>query len=144
MKFSDFSNNQIIEAGPYVVTETEVLEFANRYDPQWFHADSQAAKHGRWNGLIASGWHTSAIAMRLACDAFLSDTASWGSPGLDYVKWLSPVRPGDSLTLQATIIEARPSTSKSGVGIVKWRWQLFNQGKIEVFDTVVHSFFDAA
>lgn len=99
MKFAEFYAGQLIEAGPYQVTESEVLDFAGRFDPQWFHVDPQAAENGSWNGLIACGWHTCSIAMRLACDAALSGGESWGSPGLDYVKWPYPVRPGDSLSL---------------------------------------------
>lgn len=143
MKFDEFNLHQVIEAGPYVVTEAEMLEFASRYDPQWFHADPGAARHGRWGGLIASGWHTCAIAMRLACEAALSDSGSWGSPGLDYLKWLKPVRPGDSLTFRATVIDVRTSGSAPSQGIVKWRWQLFNQNQTEVLDTVANSFFEA-
>ena len=143
MKFHEFSPHQVIKAGPYVVTEAEVLEFASRYDPQWFHTDLRTAGQGRWGGVIASGWHTFAIAMRLACDAALSDSGSWGSPGLDYLKWVKPVRPGDSLTFHATVIDVRRSRSTPSLGIVKWRWQLFNQNQTEVLDTVANSFFEA-
>jgi acyl dehydratase len=120
MKFDEFSGHQVIEAGPYVVTEAEVLEFANRYDPQRFHTDPRTAEHGRWGGLIASGWHTCAIAMRLACDTALSDSGSWGSPGLDYLKWLAPVRPGDSLMFRATVIDVR----RSKVCILTWNLEM--------------------
>ncbi|MFM0347877.1 MaoC family dehydratase [Paraburkholderia sp. RL17-347-BIC-D] len=142
MKFDEFSGHQVIEAGPYIVTEAEVLEFANRFDPQWFHTDQRSAEQGRWGGLIASGWHTCSIAMRLAYDAALSDSGSWGSPGLDYLKWPEPVRPGDFLTFRATVIDTRRSRSVPSLGIVKWRWQLFNQHQTDVFDTVANSFFE--
>ncbi|MDR8398402.1 acyl dehydratase [Paraburkholderia sp. USG1] len=112
MKFDEFIRQQVIEAGPYVVTEAEVLEFARHYDPQWFHADRKAAEVGHWGGLIASGWHTCAVAMRLAYDGALIGSESWSSPGLDYVKWPQPVRPGDLLTLRATVIDVRRSIPK--------------------------------
>lgn len=141
MKFDEFHVQQTIEAGPYEVSEADVLEFAKRFDPQWFHTDPQAAAHGPWGSLIASGWHTCAIAMRLACDAALEGTQSWGSPGLDYLKWPHPVRPGDALRFRATVISTRRSVSQPTLGIVKWRWQLFNQNQDEVLDTVANSFF---
>jgi acyl dehydratase len=92
--------------------------------------------------LIASGWHTCAIAMRLVCDAALADSGSWGAPGLDYLKWPNPVRPGDALMLRATVLDVRISNSRVGLGIVKWRWQLFRQDGDEVLDLVTNSFFD--
>lgn len=142
MRFDEFHCGQIIEAGPYPVTEAEVLDFAWRFDPQWFHTEPLAAKDGRWAGVIASGWHTCAIAMRLACDAALADSGSCGSPGLEYMGWPHPVRPGDSLTLRATIIGTRRSASRADLGLVRWRWQLFNQEEIEVLDTILTSLFE--
>jgi len=112
MKFADFAVGQVIEAGPYVVDEAEVLSFAKAYDPQWFHTDPEAAAKGRFGGLIASGWHTCGIAMRLAADAALHGSESFASPGLAYVKWLHPVRPGDALRLRATVIECRRSEKR--------------------------------
>ena len=99
MKFAEFHPGQVIEAGPYLVTEAELLQFANAYDPQWFHTDAEAAAQGPFGGLIASGWHTCGIAMRLVALAALEGSESFASPGLDYVKWPNPVRPGDSLRL---------------------------------------------
>jgi acyl dehydratase len=130
-------------AGPYIVSESEILRFASAYDPQWFHIDPEAARCGRWSGLIASGWHTCAVGMRLAYEAALVDSESWGSPGLDYVKWPTPVRPGDALTFVGTVREVRRSASRPALGIVKWRWQLFNQNNAEVLDTVANSYFDS-
>ena len=142
MKFAEFHAGQVIEAGPYQVTEAEVLEFARAYDPQWFHTDPAAASHGPFKGLIASGWHTCGIAMRLLADAALKGSESFASPGLDYVKWKHPVRPGDTLTVRATVLETRRSKSQGKLGILRWRWQLFNATGTEVLDLEATSLFD--
>jgi len=142
MRFSEFKAGMVISAGPYAVTEAEVLQFAKAYDPQWFHTDSVAASAGRFEGLIASGWHTCAIAMRLIADAALQDSESFASPGLAYVKWPHPVRPGDSLRVRATVIESRTSRSNPAMGILRWRWQLNNADDIEVLDLEATSLFD--
>lgn len=144
MKFADFSVGQVIEAGPYVVDEAEVLSFAKAYDPQWFHTDPDAAAKGRFGGLIASGWHTCGIAMRLAADAALHGSESFASPGLAYVKWLHPVRPGDALRLRATVIECRRSEKRPELGVLRWRWQLYNAHNTEVLDLEATSLFDLA
>ena len=142
MKFADFAVGQVIEAGPYVVDEAEVLSFAKAYDPQWFHTDPEAAAKGRFGGLIASGWHTCGIAMRLAADAALHGSESFASPGLAYVKWPHPVRPGDALRLRATVIECRRSEKRPELGVLRWRWQLYNAHNAEVLDLEATSLFD--
>ena len=142
MKFADIAVGQVIEAGPYVVDEAEVLSFAKAYDPQWFHTDPEAAAKGRFGGLIASGWHTCGIAMRLAADAALHGSESFASPGLAYVKWLHPVRPGDALRLRATVIECRRSEKRPELGVLRWRWQLYNAHNAEVLDLEATSLFD--
>ena len=142
MKFADFHAGQIIEAGPYRLDEAEVLSFARSYDPQWFHTDPQAAAGGRFGGLIASGWQTCGIAMKLVADAALAGSESFASPGLAYVKWPHPVRPGDALSVRATVIDARASRSQTRLGILRWRWQLFNQQGVEVLDLEATSLFD--
>lgn len=142
MRFSEFHTGQVIEAGPYLVTETEIIQFATAYDPQWFHTDPGSATKGRFGGLIASGWHTCAIAMRLVTDAALTGSESFASPGLAYVKWLSPVRPGDQLTVSATVLETRRSSGQSHLGILRWRWQLRNASNTEVLDLEATSLFD--
>jgi acyl dehydratase len=139
MKFAEFQAGQVLEAGPYPVTEAEILDFAARWDPQWFHTDVEAAASGPFEGLIASGWHTCSIAMRLVADAFLAGSESFASPGLAYVKWPHPVRPGDALRVVATVLETR--TSRSGLGVLRWRWQLFNQAGAEVLDLEATSLF---
>ncbi|MFM2118673.1 MAG: hypothetical protein RL722_141 [Pseudomonadota bacterium] len=144
MRFAEFHAGQVIEAGPYAVSEAEVLQFATAYDPQWFHTDAQAAAAGPFGGLIASGWHTCGIAMRLAADRALKGSESFASPGLAYVKWPHPVRPGDSLQLRATVLETRSSAKNPSLGILRWRWQLYNQQGQEVLDVEATSLFDLA
>ena len=141
MKFAEFHEGQVIAAGPYVVTEAEVLQFANAYDPQWFHTDVAAAAEGPFGGLIASGWHTGGIAMRLVAKAALEGSESFASPGLAYVKWPNPVRPGDSLRLVADVIEVRRSEKRPTLGILRWRWRLFNQREQLALDLEATSLF---
>lgn len=139
MKFAEFQVGQVLEAGPYVVSEAEILDFARQWDPQWFHTDVAAAEQGPFQGLIASGWHSCGIAMRLAADAFLAGSESYASPGLAYLKWLNPVRPGDQLRLKAEVLETR--LSRSGLGVLRWRWLLLNQAGTEVLDVEATSLF---
>lgn len=141
MKFAEFHVGQVIEAGPYLVTEAELLQFANAYDPQWFHTDTAAAAEGPFGGLIASGWHTGGIAMRLVTDAALAGSESFASPGLAYVKWPNPVRPGDALRLVADVIEVRRSEKRPTLGILRWRWRLFNQREQLALDLEATSLF---
>jgi len=142
MKFSEFHSGQEITAGPYEVSQAEILAFANDYDPQWFHNDLQAAKGSRFGGLIASGWHTCSIAMRLIVDSALAGSESFASPGLDYVKWPAPVRPADRLTLRAAVLDVRRSSKSPELGVLRWRWHLFNQDNVEVLELEATSFFD--
>ena len=142
MKFNEFSAGQILSAGPYEVSEAEIIGFARDYDPQWFHTDPEAASQGRFGGLIASGWHSCGIAMRLAVDEILSGSESFASPGLKYVNWPAPVRPGDRLTLRAEVLETRRGSNSPELGILHWRWHLLNQDEIEVLQLEATSFFD--
>jgi len=141
MRFAEFHAGQVLEAGPYHLSQTELLQFAQQWDPQWFHTDPEAAAQGPFQGLIASGWHTCGIAMRLVADAFLKGSESFASPGLGYVKWPNPVRPQDSLRVRVTVLETRTSQSKPDLGILKWRWQLYNQAGAEVLDLEATSLF---
>lgn len=142
MKFHEFHAGQLIELGPYRVEQDEMLEFARAWDPQWFHTDPQAAASGPFAGLIASGWHSCAMAMRLVADQVLKGSESFASPGIKYLKWLHPVRPGDQLTLTLTVQDVRRSSKRPGLGILEWRWQLRNQQAIEVLDLEVTSMFN--
>ena len=144
MKFAQFAQGQVLTAGPAHVTEDEIVAFARAYDPQWFHTDPERAKRSRWNGLIASGWQTCGIAMRLAVEVGLGRSETFGSPGLEYLKWLAPVRPGDALTLRAEVLDVRRSERQPTLGIVRWRWILANQDDVPVLDLVATNFFDLA
>lgn len=142
MRFADFHEGQLIEAGPYVLGDEELLQFARAYDPQWFHTDPAAAQRGRFGGLIASGWQTCGIAMRLVAEAALAGSESFASPGLAYVKWPNPVRAGDRLSLQARVLETRVSRSQPWLGVLRWQWSLVNQDGMEVLDLEATSLFD--
>lgn len=142
MKFAEFHVGQVIEVGPHVLTQDELLRFARDWDPQWFHTDPAAAEAGPFQGLIASGWQTCGIAMRLIADAVLAGSESYASPGLAYVKWPHPVRPGDALSVRATVLQVRRSSSQPHLGLLRWRWQLFNQAGREVLDLEATSLFD--
>jgi acyl dehydratase len=119
--FEDFAPGQVYDAGEHTITEDEIVEFAREYDPQPQHLDAHAAKHSLLGGLAASGWHVGALMMRMAVDNFLSKTASQGSPGVEELRWLKPVRPGDRLRFTCEILETRPS-SKPHRGFLKARW----------------------
>jgi acyl dehydratase len=123
----DFAPGQVRESSPRTLTKEEIIAFARDYDPQPFHTDEAAAKHTVYGGLIASGWQTVAIMMRLLWDTFLKDTASLGSPGSDEIRWLKPVRPGDTLRARFTIIDVTPSRSKPDRGIVRTFAEILNQ-----------------
>ncbi|WP_244789243.1 MaoC family dehydratase [Cupriavidus pauculus] len=141
MRFSDFFTGQKIQAGPYHVTTAEISQFAHSFDPQWFHVDETAAARGHFGSLIASGWHTCAIAMRLVVDAALIDSESFASPGLDYVTWMHPVKGGDALYLIAEVIECRRSKKNETLGVLRWRWRMHDQHSMEVLDLVATSLF---
>jgi acyl dehydratase len=125
--FEDFRPGEVIEFGDHLVTEREIVEFATRYDPQPFHVDSHAAADSIFGGLVASGWMTGSIMMRLVVDHFISPASSMGSPGVDEVRWTRPVRPGDRLRVRLTIIETRRSQSKPDRGIVRVQQEMINQ-----------------
>jgi acyl dehydratase len=125
--WEDFPVGQTVELGGYEMKRDEIIAFARQFDPQPFHVDEEAAKASFFGGLIASGWHTCSIAMRLMCDAYLSESASLGSPGVENIRWLKPVRPGDTLRVTRTCVESRPSSKNPDLGIVKSRWDAYNQ-----------------
>ncbi len=141
MKFAEFSNGMVIETSSRLVEEAEMRAFAQSYDPQWFHTDPERAANSRWDGLIGSGWLTCGIAMRLVCDEVLQGSESFGSPGLSYLKWTAPVRPGDSLRVRCEVIDARRSASKPDLGVLRWRWLVKNQKDETVVDLEATGFF---
>jgi acyl dehydratase len=125
--FEDYVPGTTAEHGPLRVEEDDVVDFGRRFDPQPFHVDAEAAAAGPFGGLIASGWHTCALMMRLLADEYLSPVSSLGSPGVDELRWAAPVRPGDELTLRTTVAEARPSRSKPDRGLVRTHVELVRQ-----------------
>ncbi len=142
MKFKDFEVGMVVTHPPVVVTREEMLEFAHVYDPQFFHVDQAAAEQSRWGGLIGSGWLTCAIAMRMVCDVALKNSESFGSPGLERLRWPNPVRPGDALRLEATVDSKRVSSSRSDLGILRWTWRMFNQDDDLVLELEATNMFD--
>lgn len=143
MKFAEFKPEMQIECGSHLVTEEEILAFATKYDPQWFHVDVARAAAGRWNGLIASGWMTCCIAMELVVRTVLAGSESFGSPGVEDLRWENPVRPGDTLRVTVTVLESRVSSSGRN-GIVRWRWEVFAQRNQRVLTLVAVSLFNLA
>jgi acyl dehydratase len=125
--WEDFKVGETAPMGEKLVDRDEVIAFARAYDPQPFHIDEQAARQSMFGGLIASGWHTCAMVMRMMVDSYLGDSASLGSPGVDNVRWLKPVRPGDTIRATRTVLETRASQSRPEVGLMKSRWEVHNQ-----------------
>jgi acyl dehydratase len=131
--FEDFEPGETRDFGSHEMTKAEILAFARRFDAQDFHTDEEAAKATFAGGLIGSGWHSCAIMMRLIAEGFVLNSTSRGGPGVDEVRWLKPVRPGDVLTLRRHTLEAKPSRSKPEMGLVKFRFELINQnGRIAI------------
>lgn len=125
--YEDFSLGETISLPAYQVDEQEMVAFAERYDPQYFHTDADAARRSPFAGLIASGWLTTAIAMRMQCDGFLGDSSCVGSPGVDEIRWLLPVRPGDILCGTVEVTGLRPSRSRPDRGLVTSAVTIRNQ-----------------
>lgn len=125
--FEDYIAGAVHDCGTIAVEQGEVIAFGQRFDPQPFHADPEAAKESNFGGLIASGWHTASLMMRLFVEQYLSQVASLSSPGVDELRWLKPVRPGDTLFLRVTVMEATRSCSKPDRGIVRSFIEVLNQ-----------------
>lgn len=125
--FEDFAPGQVLELGSRTISRESMLAFAREFDPQPFHVDEEAARRSIYGGLLASGWHTCSLWMRILCDGLLTDTASLGSPGIDELRWLKPVRPGDTLSVRMTILEAIPSRSKPDRGLLRSLTEMRNQ-----------------
>lgn len=138
--FEDYAAGQVYEFGTISVSEQQIIDFAQQFDPQDFHLDPVKAATGPYGGIIASGWHTISLAMRLYVDHYLSHVASLGSPGVDDVRWPHPVRPGDRLKIRVTIVDTRRSRSKPGRGIVRAHVEAINQRDVVVLTMNVVSF----
>ena len=125
--FEDFAAGTTIELGSYEFTAENIIKFAREYDPQPMHTDPERARLSPYGGLIASGWQTGGVYMRLLVNSLLGSAESLGSPGLDNLRWLKPVRPGDVLSARITILETRVSESRPERGIVRSRGEMVNQ-----------------
>ena len=138
--FEDFRVGQRIKFDRYTVMQSEIVEFAKRYDPQVFHVDDSHSLTAELGGIMASGWHTTAIFMRLAVDAYLGNAAVLTSPGVDELRWLAPVRAGDMISGEAIGEEARLSVSKPDRGILTTGVRLWNQQEVDVLRLRTHAF----
>ena len=138
--FEDFRVGQRIKFDRYTVMQSEIVEFAKRYDPQVFHVDDSHSLTAELGGIMASGWHTTAIFMRLAVDAYLGNAAVLTSPGVDELRWLAPVRAGDMISGEAIVEEARLSVSKPDRGILTSGVRLWNQQEVDVLRMRTHAF----
>ncbi len=125
--FEDFPVGEVLVFGDKLVTAPEIVAFARDWDPQPFHLDAEAAKDSQAGELIASGWHTGFLLMRMMCDAYLLDAASEGSPGIDEMRWLKPVKPGDRLSVKRTTLSARPLNSRPRIGVVAFQFEVMDQ-----------------
>ncbi len=138
--FEDIKADQVYEFGTITVSEKDIIDFARQFDPQDFHLDPAKAASSLFGGIVASGWHTTAVVMRLYVDHYLSHVANLGSPGVEDIRWPSPLRPGDTLRIRVTILEARPSRSKPDRGIVRVHVEAINQTNNLVLSMIGVSF----
>jgi acyl dehydratase len=125
--FEDYTVGEAFEYGDHQITEDEIVEFARRYDPQPFHIDAEAARQSIYGGLIASGWMTGSVMMRMLVDHFVSPLSGMGSPGIDELRWLKPVRPGDRLRVRLTVLEKRRSKTRPDRGLILLQQEALNQ-----------------
>jgi acyl dehydratase len=125
--WDDYEIGQKFDLGSTSFTADEIVDFARQYDPQSFHVDAGAARQSMFGGLIASGWHVTAKLMRLFVDNYVDQRTALGSPGVDEVRWLKPVRPGDTIAYRRIVLESRASATRKGVGLVKHRWEAVNE-----------------
>jgi len=139
--FEDFVPGLVSEFGPIAIDEADVVAFARHYDPQPIHVDPAAAAAGPFGGLIASGWHTVSLVMRVLVENYLARGAALASPGVDELRWLQPVRPGDVLRVRVTVLEARRSRSKPDRGLVRTRIETVNQDDAVVMSMVAMNLF---
>ena len=139
--WEDIKDGEVVELGTRTIDKERMVAFAREFDPQPFHTDERAAEASIYGGLIASGWLTGSTLMRLFYDGFLKDMASMGSPGIDELRWLKPVRPGDTLTARLTVTEKMPSRSKPDRGIIRSLMEVLNQHGEVVMTTTGVNFF---
>lgn len=133
--FEDFTIGRVFHLPPHTITADEIVEFAEEFDPQPFHVDPTSSQAEQVGGLIASGWHTCSLMMRMICDGYLLDSTSQGSPGLEEIRWLMPVRPGDTLQTRVEVVDSRRSNSNPKLGIVTFIYLMENQSGDPVMRT---------
>jgi len=136
LTFEDFRPGHFATLGPRHVTREEIISFAAEFDPQPMHLDEEAGRRSMAGGLSGSGWHMCALAMRMQVDGFIGRTDSLGGLGVDEVKWLAPLRPGDDITLDVHVDDARLSKSRPDTGIVKIRAEMFNAARTRLMSIV--------
>jgi acyl dehydratase len=141
LHWEDFSPGQITDCGARLVTREEIVGFAAEYDPQPMHLDEQAARATLLGGLVASGWHSCCILMRMLSDGILGQSSFMGAPGVEEVKWLAPVRPGERIKARGTVLETRPSRSRPDMGFVKFRFELTDASDKPLMSLVVSPMF---
>jgi acyl dehydratase len=139
--FEDFAPGDVFELGTRTVTRDEIVAFAREFDPQPLHVDEAAAADGPFDGLIASGWHTGALWMRMYVDAVVGDSVSMGAPGIEELRWLHPVRPGDTLSGRLTVLETTPSERRADRGTVRSRGEMVNQDGEVVLTMIARGYF---
>lgn len=132
--WEDLQPGSVRELGSVTPTAEDIKDFAEQFDPQPFHLDELAGRRSIFGNLCASGWHTCALAMRLTVENFLRESSSMGSPGLESLRWLKPVYPDDTLSLRHTILESRPLRKRPDIGLVRSRWEMFNQNSEKVLE----------
>jgi acyl dehydratase len=142
VKFEDFKPGTVILAEPKALTREDIIDFARRWDPQWFHTDPERARTGRFGALVASGWQTCAMAMRSAVDLALADSESFASPGVNYIRWPRPVMADEPLRFRAEVLAARRSASQPDLGIIQWRWEMLHADGSQALELEVTSMFD--
>lgn len=141
LHWEDFRPGQVTDCGSRLITREEIVAFAAEYDPQPMHLDEQAARDTLLGGLVASGWHGCCILMRMLTDNFLVDANFMGAPGVEEVKWLAPLRPGEQVKARATVLETRASRSRSDMGFVKFRFELVDASDKPVMTLIVSPMF---
>jgi acyl dehydratase len=141
LHWEDFSPGQVTDCGSRLVTREEIVAFAAEYDPQPMHLDEDAARATLMGGLVASGWHSCCILMRMLSDSLLGRATFLGAPGVDEVRWLAPIRPGDRIKARATVLETRASRSRPDMGFVKFRFELADAADKPLLSLVVSPMF---
>ena len=141
LHWEDFIPGQVTECGSRLITRAEIIAFAAEYDPQPMHLDEAAARASLFGGLVASGWHSCCVLMRMLSDDFIGDASFMGALGVEEVKWLAPIRPEERIRARATVLDTRASRSRPDVGFVKFQFELINAVDQPVMTLVVSSMF---